>query len=828
MGNSQFAIRNSKLLLGIMETLTKDLRYAARGLLKHRAFTAVAIITLALGIGANTAIFTVVNAVLLRPLPYSKPEQLMMVGTSFPSMRLAAVTKNKFLFWQQHSQSFEAMTTFRTFSGATLVGGTEPEDITGLRVSQDFFRVIGVNPSFGRTFSPEEDTANGPRVVILTDGLWKRLFNGSTEVINQTVAINNVNYAVIGVMPEGFWFEVDVDVIVPLQLGTSQEVLAGGANYPVLGRLKPGLSREQALSEMKLVASQFRSSYPAQVADAEGVNVIEYRDFMVGDIHLSLLVLFLAVGFVLLIACANVANLQLSRTAARRKEIAIRSAVGASRWRVIRQLLVEGVLLSLAGGIAGILLAVWGVAIFKTLIPEDLIPRADQIGFDPRVLFFTLVVTALAGILFGLAPALQSTRLDVVQVLKEAAGKGTEGSSKARLRNVLVVSQIALALILLVGATLLIRTFANLRAVDAGFDWSHLLTFQVANRGPKYTSTAQISEFNRQAIEKIKALPGVEAVATTNTLPLNRWLNLPLEFEGGSEEAVSAEWRMISGNYFDTMKMSLKLGRGFTDSDSEGAAGVVIVNEAFARRYYQNSGPLGQRIVVARVMGPKLARPGSLEVIGVVSDTKQRSLMEKAPPTIYVPTAQVPDALMAELKGFTFVIRTSGDPLPYAAMVRREMLALDSQQPPRNVRSMEQVLASSIAPQRFYMLLLGLFGAVGLALAAIGIYGVMAYTVARRTQEIGIRMAMGAQIKDVLRMVMGRGMVLTLIGVAIGVVSALALTRAMKALLFGVTPTDIVTFTIVSVGLMVVAMLACYVPARRAGKIDPLEALRYE
>ena len=596
----------------------------------------------------------------------------------------------------------------------------------------------------------------------------------------------------------------------------------------MIGRLKSGVTRDQALAEMKVIAQQFHDSHPNELIKGEGVNVVDYREFMVGEIRLPLIVLLGAVAFVLLIACANVANLQLSRAVTRVREISIRAAMGASRWRVMRQLLTEGLLLSCIGGVTGLLLAVWGVAAFRRLIPEGLIPREDQIGLSPSVFIFAAAVSVIAGIAFGLAPAFHSTRLDLTHALKQSTGTGSTGLVHGWLRGALVVSQVALALVLLIGAALLIRTFANLRSVDPGFDSSRMLTFEFAPRGPQYETTAQVAEFNQRTIERISALPGVEAVATTNTLPLRRWLNLPLEFEGKPDEVISAEWRMISTGYFDAMKMRITEGRNISVDDRNTSAGVAVINESFARRYFPEATPLGKRVIVGRTMGKDLARDIPLEIVGVVSDSKQTSLKDAALPTIYVPTTQVPDKLMANFRSFYFVIRTNDDPQSFAGAVRREMLSLDSQQPIRNIRTMDEVVTTSISAQRFQMSLLALFGAIGLALSAVGIYGVMAYSVSQRTREIGIRMALGAQMKDVLRMVIGQGMKLTLLGVAIGLAGSFAVTRLLKTLLFGVQPNDLTTFAIVSVVLVVVALLASYIPARRATKVDPLVALRYE
>ena len=811
-----------------MDSVIKDLKYAVRSLVRYPTFTVIAVLTLALGIGANTAIFTVFNAVLLQPLPYASAERLMMVGISTPSAKLFNTSKNRFLYWREQNKSFEGLTTFRTFSGPLVTGRAEPEDVTALRVSDDFFQVFATYPQIGRTFSNEENVTGGPKAIIITDGLWKRQFAAAPDVLNKSVSINNVTYMIVGVMPKSFWFEIEADCITPLQLGTSQELSTAGLNYPVVGRLKPGVTRDEAMAEMKVIGNQFHASHPAEFIKDEGINVVGYQDFMVGEIRLSLIVLLSAVALVLLIACANVANLQLSRAVGRSREVAIRAALGASRWRVIRQLLTEGLVLSFVAGLTGFLMAGWGVAAFQTLIPEGLIPRANQISFSPAVFLFTTSVSAVAGVLFGLAPAFHATRLDLSRALKASATTSSGNRLQGRLRSALVVSQVSLALVLMIGAALLIRTFANLRNVDPGFDARNMLTFEIAPRGPQYATTAQVTEFNQRALERIKSLPGVEAAATSNVLPLRHWLNLPVEFEGNPDQVISAEWRMISPGYFDTMKMRISQGRNISDADSATSVGVAVVNEAFVRYHFKNVAPLGRRIIVARTMRKDLARSSPLEIVGVVSDTKQTSLKDAASPTIYVPTTQVPDALMANFRSFYFTIRTAGEPLSYAAAVKREMLTLDRQQPIRNVRTMEDVIAKSISPQRFHMSLLALFGGIGLALASVGIYGVMAYAVSQRTREIGIRMALGAQLNDVLRMVLGHGMKLTAIGVVVGLAASFALTRVLKTLLFGVTPSDLLTFAAVSVALMAIALLASYIPARRATKVDPLIALRYE
>jgi predicted permease len=810
----------------VVRELCQDVRYALRMLRKHPTFTAVSVITLALGIGANTAIFSVVSAVLLRPLSYPEPERLMQIGRSYSGNEVYPASEPKFMFWRDNNHSFEAMAATQGFgSGVNASGGSEPEYVEGIRVSSEFFRVLGVLPATGRIFTKEEDSPSGERVVILTDGLWRRRYAADEKMIGKTVTLNGVNHVVVGILPASFQYTSPADLFMPLRLNPASR--EGGHNLTVIGRLKRGVSQAQALAEMRLVGEKFRATFPRMMSDDESINLVSRQESLVQSIRLSLLILLGAVAFLLLIACANVANLQLTRAAARQKEMAIRLALGAGWWRVVRQLLAEGMVLALIGGAAGLLFALWGVRSLMALIPPGMVPRLDELSFDWRVLVFTLSLAILTGIVFGLAPVLQARLVDVSHALKQGSSRSSVGAVHNRLRNTLVVTEVAVTLMLLIGAALLVRTFANLRGVGPGFDSRNVLTFQVALSGPQYDTTAKVTEFNRRALEGFASLPGVEATAVTSSLPLLGQFNLPYAFPGDAEPKGAVQYRMISPDYFRVMKVALRQGRAFSASDTAGSAAVVIVNEAFARQNFPNAEPIGQQLCV----GCSYGDPAMRSVVGVVSDTKQSSLSTPAPPMVFVLFAQVPDALNVRLKQFVatnFVIRTIGDPMQLAASARQEVQRLDAALPVRNVRPMEEVLSRSIAQERFNVSLLGLFATIGLILAAIGIYGVMSYAVTQRTHEFGLRIALGAQMKDVLRLVIGNGMTLALIGVAIGLAGAFALTRLMTSLLFGVTPIDAPTFVTVSILLLAVALVACYIPARRAMKVNPLIALRYE
>ena len=803
-----------------MNALSQDLRYGLRMMARKPGFTLIAVLTLALGIGATTAIFTVVNAVLLRPLPFPDAERLLFIGQRYKS-GLEAAGEPKFLFWREQSQSFEAMAAYSSFAGASgnLSGGSEPEYVRGLRVSEEFFRVLGVYPALGRAFTSEEDKPGGARVAILSDGLWRRRFGMSNEVIGSTVLLNDKTVTVVGVMPRDF--RLYADLFVPMQARPTANY---DPNATVIGRLKPGTTRDQAQAELETIAQNYRATFPRQMSDGESIGVQPYQETFTGDVSGLLWILFAAVGFLLMIACANVANLQLTRSAARQKEIAVRLAMGASSGRIMRQLLTEGVLLAIVGGGVGLLLAVWGSDLLLAAVPPDLLPRVVVISVDWRVAVFALLAAVGTGLMFGLAPAWQSRNVDVNTTLKEQAGRG--GSSRGRLRSALVVIEVALSLMLLVGAGLLIRTFANLLAVEPGFDPHNVLTCQIELNGERYDTAAEAAAFYRAALERINRIPGVESAAVINRLPLDWQFNMPVVFADDPNKIESVQFRMITPDYFRVMKIGLKQGRAFAESDSAGAAPVIMINEAFARRFFDGKDPLAQQLSVGRGTNDPIR-----QVVGVVADSKQSGLDSPVPPMVLVPIPQMSDKLMAIVRAFTaahFIVRAAVAPAVLSGAIKDEIAGLDPTLPLSEIRTMDEIAARSVATQRFNMLLLGLFAGLGLLLAAVGIYGVVAYVVELRTSEIGIRIALGAQAADVLSLILRHGLLLALIGIAVGLIGSFALTRLMSSLLFGVSATDPLTFAIISLVLAGVALGACFVPARRATKVDPMVTLRCE
>ncbi|HJQ25172.1 MAG TPA: ABC transporter permease [Blastocatellia bacterium] len=809
-----------------MQTLLQDLRYGARMLLKQPAFTFIAVMTLALGIGANTAIFSVVNAALLRPLPYRDADKLVIVWEQSPREAQNVVNPANFMDWSEQNNVFTEMAT--TFDrSASLIGDGEPEEVPAQYATVNLFSMLGVEPILGRGFTPDDVKANQPRVAVLSFGLWQRRFGGDPQVIGRQVTIDRNPVTIVGVMPAGFSWHIhkgsmtgkSAEMWTPWEIGTDMRT-RGGRFMTVAARIKPDVSFEQARTEMKAIGERLAAEYHDFNANW-GVNVVPLRTQFTGELRPALLVLLGAVAFVLLIACANVANLLLARAAVREKEMAVRAALGASRWRVLRQLLTESVLLAALGGAAGLLLAWWGIDLLLAFSPREL-TALQQVKISGPVLGFTLTVSLLTGIIFGLVPAFEATRFNLQESLKEG-GKNVGGTARShRLRNAFVVAEIALALVLLVGAGLLVRSFARLQAVDPGFNARHLLTMRINLPMRKYDNDSKRINFFRQAIAGIKALPGVEDAGAVNWLPFaGPHAGTLVEIEGRPPlppgEGLVTGSSVTDINYFDTMQIPLKRGRLFTEQEATEMRHVVVVNEAFARKNFPGEDPLGHRVVIYMKQ-----ENVPCEIIGIVGDNRHMGLNIETEPMAYWPHPELTYPFM------TLVIRTPGDPTSIASAARQVIQTLDSEQPVADVRTMASLMADSVARARFNTLLLTVFAAVAMILAAVGIYGVMSYSVTMRTHEIGLRMALGAQARDVLGLVVKQGLALTVGGVAIGLGTAFALTRIMTSLLFNVSATDPLTFAGVALGLAGIALLACYIPARRATRVDPMVALRYE
>ena len=821
-----------------MNTLIQDLRYGARMLLRRPGFAAIAALTLALGIGANTAIFTVVNAVLIRPLPFPESENLVLLNEYNSQMQMSVAYPN-FADWRDQNKSFEKIGVYNRGS-YNLVGSGEPERIQAARMSADGFSALRVNAAIGRVFGNDEDKPGAEPVVLLSHGLWLRRFGGNAGIVNQTISLNNRTFTVIGVMPEGFLFPGRVDMWVPVAPLSDDPNWRNRGNHPGLtgiARLKPGVSIDQARSDMESVALGLEKQFPDSNQGSR-VRIRPLKEVSVQNVGTALWLMLGAVGIVLLIACANVANLLLARAAVRRRELAIRAALGADRWRVIRQLLTESVLLSLCGGIAGIVIAKWGVDLLLKLFPDSL-PRSTEISLDVRVLIFTLVVSVFTGLIFGLAPALQGSHNDLHDALKESERGSTGG--RHWLRKGLIVIEVALTLILLVGAGLLIRSFYRLLQVDPGFTYERVLSFNVSLPERGYDTLDRRKAFYQDLGNRLRSLPGVQSAAYSSGLPLgnNGW-QTSFIIEGRPEpprgQVPLMEACLVSPDYFKTMDIRLKSGRWFTEQDNrDHLAGtdlstlneqqresrgwnVIVIDEEFARRYWPNEEAVGNHI---RLGG---GRNGPLlQVIGVVSRVRMEDLETDSNRVQgYLPFLQLP------FGGMTVIARTSGDPEALIASVRREVQSVDPNQPIYDVRTLSEIRSQTLAPDRLNLILLTVFAGLATLLAVVGVYGVMSYMVSGRTQEIGIRMALGAQSRDVVRLVVREGMILALAGVALGLGSALALTRLMTTLLFGVKANDPLTFISITILLVAVALLACWVPARRASRVDPMIALRCE
>ncbi|HEV2884228.1 MAG TPA: ABC transporter permease [Pyrinomonadaceae bacterium] len=804
-----------------METLLKDISYGIRNLIKRPGFFAVAVITLALGIGANSAIFNTVNAVLLRPLSFPESENIVLLEGINPAQGItdSNMSVPDLVDWQSQNQSFEQIAGFIS-GGALLTSNEETERVLASWVSGDFFALMRTNVALGRNLQADDARKEPVEVAVLSYGLWQKRFGGDPKVIGSKVTVSGGSVTIVGVMPNGFDFPQQSQMWFPFPLDASAE-RRDNRYVNVIARLKPGVTVPQAQADLDTINQRLSQSY-GETNTGWSTRVTNLREQLVSGMRTSLLVLLGAVAIVLLIACANVANLLLARATARRKEIAVRTALGASRLRIVRQLLTESLLLSIIGGVFGFGLSVWLTRLLVAISPPNT-PRFEEIGIDSRVFLFTVGITLLTGLVFGVAPALQTSRLDLNENLKESGRRGAGGERHNRLGSLLIVSEVALSFMLLVGAGLLVKSFMRMRDVSPGFNPNNVLTMRMGLMPGKYAQGEPRAQVFRQAVEKIKAVPGVEAVGGVLSLPLGGdTFNVGRSYirEGRPftpEESANATYLVITPNYFRALQIPLAGGREFTDQDNNQSPKVVIVNQSMARQLWPGESPIGKRITIWR--DEKFPR----EIVGVVGDTKA-SLNTDAGSQMYVPYSQ--DANWGSL---TLAMRTTtSDPASLAPAVKNEIRSLDKSAPVYNVKTMEDVLATSVADRRTSMLLFSTFAVVAMLLSMIGIYGVTAYYVTQRTHEIGIRMALGAQLRDVMKLVLKRGVTLALVGVAVGVAGALALTRLLSTLLFGVTAVDLATFASVSLGLIAVAILACYIPARRATKVDPLVALRYE
>lgn len=824
-----------------METLLADVRHSFRVLIKSPGFTAVAILALALGIGANTAIFSVIDRVLLAPLPYPDSERIMQIARQFPNGNGASVSIPKFMAWRK-SQAFQSMAAY-DFGAVSLNLGTgdRPNPVNGVHATADFFKVFGIAPILGRTFSAEEDLPNAGKFTVITFNLWKNRLGGDQDIVGKGIVLSGERYVVLGVLPKDYVPDPPADLYLPQQFdpnSTNQ-----GHIYFVAGRLRPGASAESAHAELAVIADQFRAAHSDIMDKTESVAVVPLRVAIGGQIRFALLILAGAVGFVLLIACANVAGLLLARAAGRQKEIAIRTAIGASRGRIVRQLLTESMILGLAGGVAGLVLGGIGVRLLLALSPGN-IPRindpyhpAGELALlDWRMLLFLFGISLVTGVLFGLFPALRVSHFDVNAVLKESGGRSGSGLRHNRSRKLLVGFEIAITVVLLSFAALMVRTFAGLRSARPGFDPSNVLTLKTAISGSRYNSTAQVENMVQQATDRIQALPGVQVAATAISLPVERvGVDLPFSIAGrvpksGDKWEGDEYWRFVSPGYFEAFRIPLLRGRAFTRMDTGKADHVVIVNEAFARKYWPNQDPIGQQIMIGKGLGAVFEEP-ERQVIGIVGNVTESGLANGMVPVMYVPQAQITDGITqlgASLLPLSWAIRTSGDPLSVAGPVRHEFESLDAQLSPSRVLSMDQVIAESNTRQNFNTLLLTVFASIALLLAAVGIYGLMSYSVEQRTQEIGIRMALGANQTRIMKLFLVHGMRLALIGTAIGLAAAYGLTRLLGAFLFGVKANDPLAFALVAAVLIVVTLLAAVVPTKRAMRVDPMVALRQE
>jgi putative ABC transport system permease protein len=807
-----------------METFWQDLRFGFRQLLAKPGFTAIAVLSLALGIGANTAIFSLVDAVLLRPLPFRDPDRLVMVWEDASKIGFPRNTPApaNYADWKAQNQVFEDMAAinWRTYN---LTDEGEPEKVEAQGVTANLFHLLGVKPELGRVFTQEEDKPDGNKVALISHGLWQRRFGGDPALVGKEILLDGQKHTVIGVAPPGFQFlSKETSLWVPMAFSPQELTNRGGHYLTVVARMKPGVELQEARADIAAITQRINRDYPTPGFELGSV-VISLREQLAGGVRPALITLLVAVGFVLLIACANIANLLLSRGAARYREIALRAALGAGRNRIVRQLLTESILLAVAGGVSGLLFAWSSFSFLKQIIPGGMALNAG-VRIDARVFGFTLLLSLLTGIIFGLAPALQAAKVDLNEALKQGGGRAGTGVGHRRLRSAMVVIEVALALVLLVGAGLLIQAFLRLRALDIGVNTDNVLTLRTALPGNKYGELPKRDAFYRQVLERVRALPGVVSAGYTTAAPLT-WKGGTNSFtvEGRAQgPGQDAQNRQITTGYMETMGVKLRQGRFFDDHDDVQSQPVAIINETMARQFWPGENALGKRFKIDR----DGAQINWITIVGIVGDIKEMGLEAPAKAEMFFPYQQRPQMLWNMPRDL--MARVTGDPMSVAAAARQAVWSVDRSQPVSNIRTMDGILAEEVAQRRIGMTLLAAFAALALALASLGIYGVLSYSVSQRTQEIGVRMALGAGRKDVLRIVIADGMRLAMAGVAIGLGASFALTRLMAGLLFGVSATDPTTFAGITLLLITVALVACFIPARRAMKVDPMIALRCE
>jgi predicted permease len=819
-----------------MGDFLSDLRYSFRTLIATPAFTVTAIAALALGIGANTAIFTVVNAVLLKPLTYPEPDRMVQFMNTFADGNGGVASPVNFNTWRAQTSVFQDVAAYDFGGPGFNLTGLVPEQVHGIHASEAYFRLFGAPVVLGRTFTPQEDSPNGGHVVVIGYGFWQRKFGGNPNIVGTSVSLSNEPYTIVGVLGKSFVTDPQADIWVPFQIEPNSTNL--GHYFLVSGRLKPGVTLAQANAQLKLTADQYRRLHPDDMGPKDGFGVQPLRDSIVAGARKSLFVLLGAVGFVLLIACANVANLLLVRATGRKREFAIRAAMGAGRARIVRQLLTESIVLSITGGVLGLVLGYAGVRALLAVSPAGL-PRVGEngaaVGLDWRIFLFTLGISLFTGILFGLFPAITASRVDLHTTLKESSNRSGTGFRQSKMRSLLVIGEVSLALVLLIGAALLIRTFIALRQVNPGFDPRNVLTLEMSLTGDQFKKTAGVAQVSHDGRERLNAIPGVEISAFTCCLPLEGGYGLPFNIIGRppapkSPWSGSSGWMSASPGYFAVFHIPILRGRDFTEQDTGSSPAVVLINETFVKKFFPKENPIGQQLLIGKGVGPQFTEPAR-QIVGVVGDIRDGGLNNDPRPLMIVPSSQVADgmtALNSNIGPMVWLVRTHGDPHPYISAVTSQLRQSSGGFPVARVRPMTQVVGNSTAREDFNMLLLTIFGASALILAAIGIYGLMAYSVQQRTQEMGIRMALGADRSRIRSLVVWHGMRLAIVGVVIGIGAAFGLTRFIASLLFGVKTWDPVVFVTVPIVLSLVALLAVWMPARRASRLDPQQALRIE